>query len=148
MTIRKGEKKDLAQVPEILMDSYRGLEEYGEESIEKARRYIEDLYDEDPECFFVAEVDGKIAGFIFCNRFWYSKFEHSKVGAIHEIVVLPGFRHAGIGKELIEKAMEFLGPGKIELWVGEHNTKAIEFYKKLGFEEREKAGKWVRMIKN
>ena len=147
MIIRKGRKEDLQYLPRILMEAYRGLEEYGEENIEKARRYIDDLYEEDPECFFVAEVDGEIVGFIFCNRFWYSKFEHAQVGAIHEIVVLPAHRHEGIGRMLIEKAIENLKPSKIELWVGEGNKKAIEFYKRLGFVEKEHAGKWIRMVK-
>ncbi len=145
--IRKGERRDLAHAPEILMLAYRGLEEYGEESIDKARRYLEELYEEDPDCFFVAEEDGKIAGFIFCNRFWYSKFERSQVGEIHEIVVLPEFRHEGIGRELIERAMEFLGDDKIELWVGAKNTKALDFYRKLGFEQKERVGNWVRMVR-
>lgn len=147
MIIRKGKREDLQYLPDILMESYRGLEEYGEESVEKARKYIEDLYEEDPECFFVAEDDEGIVGFIFCNRFWYSKFEHSQVGAIHEIVVLPTHRHEGIGKKLLEKAIEILKPSKIELWVGEGNVKAIKFYENLGFKRKEKAGKWVRMVK-
>ncbi len=148
VVIRKGRREDLQFLSQILMESYRGLEEYGEENIDEARRYIEDLYEEDPECFFVAEVKGEIVGFIFCNRFWYSKFEHSQVGAIHEIVVLPSHRHEGIGRKLIEEAIRHLRPSKIELWVGEGNEKAIEFYKRLGFEEKEHAGKWIRMIKN
>ena len=146
MEIRKGKREDLQYLPSILMESYKGLEEYGEENIEKARSYIEDLYEQDPECFFIAEEDGEIVGFIFCNRFWYSKFEHSQVGAIHEIVVVPSHQHEGIGKMLIEKAMEKLKPSKIELWVGEKNEDAIKFYENLGFKRKEKAGKWIRMI--
>ncbi len=148
LKIRKGKRDDLSTLPDILMLSYEGIEEYGEESIEKARRYIEDLYEEDPECFFVAEINGEIVGFIFCNRFWYSKFEHSRVGEIHEIVVVPAHRHEGIGKKLLEKAIEYLKPRKIELWVGEKNESAIKFYKKLGFVEKEQAGKWIRMVKD
>ncbi len=146
MIIRKGKKEDLQFLPGILMDAYVDIEEYGEESLEKARRYIEDLYEEDPECFFVAEADGKIAGFIFCNRFWYSKFEHSKMGAIHEIVVLPAYRGQGLGKKLIETAMNFMNAENIELWVGIHNQKAVEFYRKLGFMEKEHTEKWIRMV--
>ncbi|OYT60212.1 GNAT family N-acetyltransferase [Euryarchaeota archaeon ex4484_178] len=147
MKIRRGRREDLQYLPSILMEAYTGLEEYGEKDINRARKYIEELYQEDPECFFVAEINGEIVGFIFCNRFWYSKFEHGRVGAIHEIVVLPTHRHAGIGKMLIEKAIEVLKPSKIELWVGEKNKKAIEFYEKMGFERKEKAGKWIRMVK-
>ncbi len=147
MKIRKGKREDLQYLPQILMEAYKGLEEYGERDIDRARKYIEDLYEEDPECFFVAEDNDEIVGFIFCNRFWYSKFEHSHVGAIHEIVVLPTHRHEGIGKKLIERAMEELKPSRIELWVGEGNEKAIKFYEKLGFKRKEKAEKWVRMVK-
>lgn len=133
-------------MPHMLMEAYRGIEEYGEKDIDKARRYIEGLYQEDPECFFVAEIEGEIIGFIFCNRFWYSKFEHSQVGAIHEIVVVPAYRHEGIGKMLIEKAMEALNSSKIELWVGEKNKEAIKLYENLGFQRKEKIGKWLRMV--
>ncbi len=147
MRIRRGTREDLRYLPRILMEAYQGIEEYGEKDIESARKYIEELYEEDPECFFVAENDGEIVGFIFCNRFWYSKFEHGKVGAIHEIVVVPAHRHEGIGKMLIEKAMEELNSSKIELWVGEKNESAIKFYEKLGFKRKEKAGRWIRMLK-
>ena len=146
MKIRKGKREDLQYLPAILMESYNGLEEYGEENIEKARNYIEDLYKQDPECFFVAQENEKIVGFIFCNRFWYSKFEHSQAGAIHEIVVLPSHQHEGIGKMLIEKALDKLRPSKIELWVGEKNENAIKLYENLGFKRKEKAGKWIRMV--
>ncbi len=148
MNIRQGKREDLKFLPDILMISYEGLEEYGEENIDKARRYIEDLYDEDSNCFFVAEENGNVVGFIFCNRFWYSKFEHSHVGEINEIVVLPRLQHQGVGRELIKRAMEKLHPDKIELWVGRKNKHAIEFYKRLGFKEKEIAGEWLRMVKN
>ncbi|RLF74604.1 GNAT family N-acetyltransferase, partial [Thermococci archaeon] len=36
----------------------------------------------------------------------------------------------------------------IELWVGEKNKKAIEFYEKLGFKVVGKSGIWVRMVKD
>ena len=148
MNIRRGKREDLQYLPQILMEAYKGMEEYGERDPERARKYIEELYEEDPGCFFVAEINEEIVGFIFCNRFWYSKFEHSQVGAIHEIVVLPSHRHEGIGKMLIERAMKELMPSKIELWVGEKNERAIKFYEKLGFKRKEKAGKWIRMIKD
>ena len=144
--IRKGNRKDLQNLPQMLMEAYQGIEEYGEKDMERARKYIEDLYQEDPECFFVAEIEDMIVGFIFCNRFWYSKFEHSQVGAIHEIVVVPTHRRKGIGKMLIEKAIEILSPSKIELWVGEKNDESIKFYEKLGFKRKEIAGKWLRMV--
>jgi len=147
MNIREGKREDLKYLPNILMAAYEGLEEYGEESIEKARRYIDDLYEEDPKCFFVADEGGEIVGFIFCNRFWYSKFEHSQVGEINEIVVIPTHHHEGIGKELLEIAMHQLQADKVELWVGANNKNAIEFYKSIGFIEKEHTEKWIRMVK-
>jgi len=70
------------------------------------------------------------------------------VGEIHEIVVLPQHRSEGLGRKLIERAMEELKPTKIELWVGEGNERAVEFYQKLGFKRKERAGKWIRMVKD
>lgn len=53
------------------------------------------------------------------------------------IGVLSGFRGAGIGKALIQAAInkaKEIGLTRVELTVREHNTTAIELYKKIGFE--------------
>jgi len=50
----------------------------------------------------------------------------------------------------MDKCLEYLSKynDRIELWVGEKNKKAIEFYEKLGFKIAGKSGIWIRMIKD
>jgi len=72
------------------------------------------------------------------------------VGAIHELVILPEYRNKGIGKALVQKAIEYFksrGLDTAELWVGDKNTQALEFYKSLGFEEKDRFNYWIRMTK-
>ncbi|MGC8872380.1 MAG: GNAT family N-acetyltransferase, partial [Caldimicrobium sp.] len=76
--------------------------------------------------------------------------EEERVLEIHEIFVIPEMRGKGIGTRLIEKLLEYgkkKGLKLAELWVGEKNYKAIEFYKTLNFKETGPGGKWIRMIK-
>ena len=57
-------------------------------------------------------------------------------GEIDAMYVVPEFQGKGLGKKLIEKAFEWLGSNlDVKLVVVKYNTNAIEFYKKMGFQE-------------
>ena len=145
--IARGNKSLLKVVAKLLIEGYRGLEEYGETDYRRALRYVSWLYSRDKNGFFVAYVNNKIAGFIFCDKNWYSYFENRRVGEIHELVILPEFRRMGIATALIIKAMEYMKRDVVELWVGEKNYPAINLYRKLGFQMKEKYNIWIRMVK-
>lgn len=56
---------------------------------------------------------------------------------VDNLVVKEAFRHAGIGRALMEKAHEWVqakGLDSVELNVYEFNRAAIEFYLNLGYE--------------
>ncbi|HDI31833.1 MAG TPA: ribosomal-protein-alanine N-acetyltransferase [Thermofilum sp.] len=83
-----------------------------------------------PDTFLVAEVKGKIVGFIIGLR------EGWGWGHIISIAVHPEFRGKGIGKRLMEECIARLrnkGVKKIRLEVRVSNERAIGLYKKLGF---------------
>jgi len=146
--IRKAEKGDLPKMIDVFMRAYEGLEEYGEPSRGAARRYIKWLMRRSPEGTFVVEEDGRIIGFVCADPEWEIA-ESSRGGAIHEIVVDPGYRGRGIGRMLMEHAENYLrskGVDVVELWVGRDNP-ARFFYEKLGYQEKGLYGKWRRMIK-
>lgn len=81
--------------------------------------------------FFVAEVDGKPAG--------YSEMiTVLDEGQVCNIAVSPEFRRMGIGMALTGKLIETgreLNLSVIMLEVRAHNEKAIGLYEKLGFEK-------------
>jgi len=90
--------------------------------------------------FLVAEVDGKIVGYVMCRVEWGWGFIRNKLlkkGHVISIAVRPGYRRRGIGEKLMINAMESLkkyyGAEEIYLEVRVSNTPAISLYKKLGF---------------
>lgn len=89
----------------------------------------------DPEKIGVIQYEGKDIGRLRVVR----SPESIYVGGIQ---ILPEFQNKGIGtalfKELIEESKSTSIPIKLE--VHDVNEAAISFYKKLGFEAREKVG--------
>ncbi|RLD96481.1 MAG: N-acetyltransferase [Aquificota bacterium] len=130
----------------LYLDAYQGLGEYAYTRPRDVRHYMRWLFKRAPHSFFLAVEGQRLLGFIVADSQWLEEGE--PVGEIHEIVVAPGAREKGVGKALIEKALEHFqqeGLGKVGLWVGERNLKAQEFYRRLGFRERGKVGHWIRM---
>lgn len=150
MRIRRAENGDIKDLVEVYLQGYKGLEEYSYTHPEDVQAYLNWLFRRDVAGIWVAEEEGKIVGFIASDGNWFSKREGKVVGAIHELVILPEYRNKGIGKALVEKVIEYFksrGLDTAELWVGDKNTQALEFYKSLGFEERDRFNYWIRMTK-
>ncbi|MDW8433901.1 MAG: GNAT family N-acetyltransferase [Aquificaceae bacterium] len=150
MKLRKADEKDIQTLVELYLQGYKGLEEYAYTHPEDAQAYMSWLFRRDADGVWIAEDGGRSVGFVAGDGRWFSKREGVVVGAIHELVVLPEFRRRGIGRSLVEKVFEYFrekGLEKAELWVGDENTEAMNFYKKLGFEERDRFNYWVRMTK-
>ncbi len=111
--------------------------------IEKASiRYVTPLdqllryYDVPREGFLIAEIEGKIVGYVVGNTI-ISK-EGCKEGHILDIAVDPVYRRQGIGTILIEHILEMFkkrGADKARLEVKLKNTEARKFYSQLGFFE-------------
>ncbi|MGK0689078.1 MAG: GNAT family N-acetyltransferase [Aquificaceae bacterium] len=150
MRIRRAENGDIKDLVEVYLQGYKGLEEYSYTHSEDVQAYLNWLFRRDVAGIWVAEEDGKIVGFVASDGNWFSKREGKVVGAIHELVILPEYRNKGIGKALVEKVIEYFksrGLDTAELWVGDKNTQALEFYKSLGFEEKDRFNYWIRMTK-
>ncbi|WP_297438510.1 GNAT family N-acetyltransferase [Thermococcus sp.] len=140
----------LEELVGIYMRGYEGLREYGGEGEGYAKRYLRWCWSKARDGFFVARRGGELAGFIVCDRDWYSKYEGRIVGAIHEFVVDRRFQGHGIGRILMGKGLDYLSryTDRVELWVGEKNRGAIEFYESYGFRKVGQSGIWVRMVRD
>lgn len=96
--------------------------------------------------FLVAEVDGKIVGYIMCRiEFGLSnlRFGLAKKGHVISIAVLPEYRRRGIGKKLMEKAMKAMkdyGASEFYLEVRVSNIPAINLYRKLNYKITRRIG--------
>ncbi|MHC1567909.1 MAG: ribosomal protein S18-alanine N-acetyltransferase [Candidatus Syntropharchaeia archaeon] len=91
--------------------------------------YME-LYELYPDGFLVAEVDGRIVGFIIAILTMDGE------GRIFSIAVDEGYRRKGIGTALLNSAFEILkekGVDSVRLEVRVTNHPAQSLYRKLGF---------------
>lgn len=102
--------------------------------------FFHQLYDRYPEAFLVAEVNGKIVGYIMCRmESGVSSFglRWVKKGHIVSVAVLPSHRRQGVATQLISQAVEAMATKydakEVILEVRVTNTPAISLYQKLGF---------------
>ncbi|MBE0431695.1 MAG: GNAT family N-acetyltransferase [Dehalococcoidia bacterium] len=86
----------------------------------------------------VADAGGTLVGFInFATR--QAILHRSPSGLVDELVVAESYRGRGIGRQLVLAAVERcrgLGCCELEVSTEKTNTRAREFYRKCGLEER------------
>ncbi|MCS7278581.1 MAG: GNAT family N-acetyltransferase [Thermodesulfobacteriaceae bacterium] len=150
MQIRRALLEDREKFVKAYLLAYKELSDYKYRSSKEIKNYFNWLYKRDREGFWVAEEQNEVLGFVASDANWIG-VEGEEVLEIHELFVIPEARNKGIGKKLLEKALKY-GKEKdkklVELWVGEKNFQAINFYKSLGFKENGVVGKWLRMTKS
>ncbi len=154
VVFRKVSPEDLNEFVRVYKDSYKELEEYAYTKNKEIKSYFKWMFSRDKHGFIVAETknegETEILGFIMVDTNWFSPFEMKKVGEIHELIILPEFRKKGVGRGLVSKGFDYMRSRNrkiAELWVGYRNYHAQRFYRKLGFEEKNSFGKWIRMTK-
>ena len=108
---------------EDLKKRYANL--FSEEVLENRRKIIRELGQD--ERFLVAKIDGKIVGSSYLER----EPDHNRLQSLY---ILPEYQGRGIGTKFWHEAQDFFDFSKdTVLDVVEYNSKAIEFYKRLGF---------------
>ena len=132
-TIRKGVKKDLPSVLELIKE----LADY-EKSLEEVTITLEDLENDGFEdrpwfWFLVAENNKKIIGLSF---YWirYSTWK-GKFLFLEDFVIKKKYKRQGIGSKLFEETINICKKQKLNgmIWqVLDWNSSAIDFYKKYG----------------
>lgn len=95
---------------------------------------------------FVMLKSGRIVGTLILNHRpedgyrtanWHSNFDDKDIFVIHTLAVHPDFLHQGIGKKLLEFAVDYsihMKMKAIRLDVYEKNIPAIRLYENTGFE--------------
>ena len=102
--------------------------------------FYESLLDELPEAFLIAEISGKLIGYIMCKtEYGFSNFKKLgfvKKGHVVSVAVIDEHRGKGIGSELVNeslKGVKMRQCGEMYLEVRCSNTDAVKLYEKLGF---------------
>ena len=86
-----------------------------------------------PEGVFVSDEEGEVIGYISCRI-----DPDSCIGWIPNLSVLPGHQQKGIGKALMERALEYFETSGMELVrieTLEQNPVGPTFYPRMGFQE-------------
>lgn len=90
--------------------------------------------------YFMVKEKGKIVGFMNCE------IENNE--GMFDIGLCKEYRHKGLGKRLLETAINFLNAknvDKISLIVIEKNIVAHEMYKKRGFVKKDNISHWIEL---
>lgn len=100
-----------------------------DDSIEGFTKYLR----RNPATSFVAVDGGRIIGTILAGH-------DGRRGIFHHVSVLPEYQKQGVGKMLVDNAMEALrkeGITKVLLVVFDHNENGNQFWEHMGFTVRE-----------
>ena len=129
--LRRCELSDIIPVMEI---NLRTLPEHYSDY------FYESLLDELPEAFIVAEISGKIVGYIMCKiEHGFSNFKKLgfvKKGHVVSIAVIDEHRRKGFGSVLVDEAVKGVKTvqgSELYLEVRCSNNDAVKLYEKLGF---------------
>jgi ribosomal protein S18 acetylase RimI-like enzyme len=150
--IRRGEIKDANLL--AALGGTTNYETYFEtDEPEDLAKYIADFFNpqamkielEDANnSFFIAEINGKAVGYAELRAGQPAEcVKDENIVELHKIYVLEKMTRHGVGKILLQKCLgEAKARGFDALWLAvfELNTRAIEFYKRQGFEQVGKTG--------
>jgi len=136
LIIRPARSEEVGEVLQLIQDlaTYEKAPEQVEASEEDL---LNTIFASDPRVFCdLVEVDGQIAGMAiwFLN---YSTWQAKHGIYLEDLFIKPEYRGHGYGKALLKhlaKICDEKGYGRLQWWVLDWNSPAIEFYRSLGAE--------------
>lgn len=147
ITIRKCEQEDVQLLQEISVETFNdtfkeqntaeNMKAYLEEALTTEKLQSE-LARPQSEFYFIYK-ENEVAGYLKLN---IGEAQSEKMGAaaieIERIYIRKAFQRKGLGQYLFDKAIErAVEQKKTKIWLGvwEENERALQFYRKLGFEQ-------------
>jgi len=136
LKIRPAKSEEVGEVLQLIQDlaTYEKAPEQVEASKEDL---LNTIFAKEPRVFCdLVEVDGQIAGIAiwFLN---YSTWQAKHGIYLEDLYIKPEFRARGYGKALLKHLAQICdkeGYGRLQWWVLDWNSPAIEFYKSFGAE--------------
>ena len=136
MIIRPAKSEEVGEVLQLINDlaTYEKAPEQVEASKENL---LNTIFSREPRVFCdLVDVDGQIAGMAiwFLN---YSTWQAKHGIYLEDLFIKPEYRGRGYGKALLKhlaKICDEKGYGRLQWWVLDWNSPAIEFYRSLGAE--------------
>ena len=136
MKIRPAKIQEVGEVLQLIQD-LATYEKAPEQVEARQEDLLNTIFARDPRVFCdLVEVDGQIAGMAI----WFLSYStwQAKHGIyLEDLFIKPEYRGRGYGKTLLKhlaKICDEKGYGRLQWWVLDWNSPAIEFYKSLGAE--------------
>ena len=136
MKIRPAKREEVGDVLQLIQDL--ATYEKAPDQVEASKDdLLNTIFAKDPRVFCdLVEVDGQIAGMAiwFLN---YSTWQAKHGIYLEDLYIKPEFRARGYGKALLKHLAQICdkeGYGRLQWWVLDWNSPAIEFYKSFGAE--------------
>lgn len=136
MKIRPAKREEVGEVLQLIQDL--ATYEKAPDQVEASRDdLLNTIFAKEPKVFCdLVEVDGQIAGMAiwFLN---YSTWQAKHGIYLEDLYIKPEFRARGYGKALLKHLAQICdkqGYGRLQWWVLDWNSPAIEFYRSLGAE--------------
>jgi len=136
LKIRPAKREEVGEVLQLIQDL--ATYEKAPDQVEASRDdLLNTIFAKEPRVFCdLVEVDGQIAGMAiwFLN---YSTWQAKHGIYLEDLYIKPEFRARGYGKALLKHLAQICdkeGYGRLQWWVLDWNSPAIEFYKSLGAE--------------
>ena len=138
-SIRTAKESDITRCAELLGILFSQEHEFTADAEAQSRALA--MMTRNPELgrIFVSEIDGEIQGMVML-LFTVSTFLGRNVALLEDMVVAPAYRGKGVGKQLIDHAVDFArseGFGRITLLTDRNNEAAQQFYRAQGFAQSE-----------
>ena len=136
MKIRPAKREEVGEVLQLIQDL--ATYEKAPDQVEASKDdLLNTIFAKEPRAFCdLVEVDGQIAGMAiwFLN---YSTWQAKHGIYLEDLYIKPEFRARGYGKALLKHLAQICdkeGYGRLQWWVLDWNSPAIEFYRSLGAE--------------
>lgn len=136
MRIRPAKREEVEEVLQLIQDL--ATYEKAPDQVEASRDdLLNTIFAKEPRVFCdLVEVDGQIAGMAiwFLN---YSTWQAKHGIYLEDLYIKPEFRARGYGKALLKHLAQICdkeGYGRLQWWVLDWNSPAIEFYRSFGAE--------------
>jgi GNAT superfamily N-acetyltransferase len=132
VTIREATMEDVPVLSEL-------LGQLGYPSAPAAvRARLERMLEEPGQHVLVADLDGRVVGLatVIVRHVISNDAPFARLASV---VVADGYRSRGIGQKLVEAAEDIGRDARcyaIEVTSGDHRSRAHDFYRRLGYEER------------
>jgi GNAT superfamily N-acetyltransferase len=136
LKIRPAKREEVGDVLQLIQDL--ATYEKAPDQVEASRDdLLNTIFAKEPRVFCdLVEVDGQIAGMAiwFLN---YSTWQAKHGIYLEDLYIKPEFRAKGYGKALLKHLAQICdreGYGRLQWWVLDWNSPAIEFYRSFGAE--------------